>query len=198
MYGCARPLKACHLNMCRPSKRADIGVYNLYITWDRAQAVFFSYPYDISPLTFTSPLPQLRLNNLNFFEPFDKWFWLTIALNILVISLLIHFVFKSRFESIWVMTAILLRQQTSINARYRRLIFAWMMVGVVVSTSYSGVVYSLMSTTLERERIETLVDVIRAQKSKKITPVAIENSPTIAMIKVGARCRYLLQLTIDD
>ena len=85
---------------------------------------------------------------------------------------------------LWFIITLLLRQQTQLDHRYRRFFLTWMLMGVVVSTSYSGVLFSFMRKPRETEKIETLVDVVEAQKFNRILPVAIENSPTIQMIRV--------------
>ena len=69
-------------------QKGDIGFSSLFMSSERAQVISFSYPYKMSPVTFTSPVPTSRSNKVNLLEPFDYWIWISLISSIILIILL--------------------------------------------------------------------------------------------------------------
>ena len=76
------------------------------------------------------------------------------------------------------------------HSSIRKLLIAWLLAGVVLTSSYAGVIYSIMATPVEDGRIRTLEDLSAAQKSGKITIIGLRNGIYLNLIKVKYSLKF--------
>ena len=158
------------------------------MTNDRAEAVKFTYPYLIDLVTFIYPAPTTRINHLNVFKPFDTKIWINILINIIILLIL----FKKRSLIIWIIITLLLRQQYNFGYDQRVWLCGWVLAGVVLTVSYAGVMFSIITTPFEFGRISTLNELDYAQKTGQITVIGVKDGIYYNMIKVTFLNKYFL------
>ena len=157
----------------------------MYLNYERSQAVTYTYPYFIDLVTFICPLPRIKTNDLNLIEPFDFWIWILMALNTLLILVIGTLFFKNESHMFWIIISIFMKQQIHLHSNnIRRILFVWLLAGIVLTTSYAGVIYSILASIVEENRIETLQELNLAQKTGKITVIGLNNGIYFNMIKV--------------
>ena len=134
------------------------------LTENRVKVVDHSYPYLIDSITFTSPLPTLY-GYTNLLEPFDNHIWICIMSSILTIITVKYFIFGrldfSPFRTLFGQP--IAREKTN-SFGDRLLLFNWLIMSVILTSSYAGCVYSLISVP-KKLKIETLNSLIDGQNS---------------------------------
>lgn len=179
-------------------QQADFAISNLFMTTDRKEVVDYTYPYTTAPIVFTSPVPKIRDNRLNFIEPFDYMFWMVLLTLIALNTEIDHLIYKQKLSTIWTIINILMKQPLRLDRSRRLMAISWFLMSVVITGSYGGVVFSLMARSMESERIESLSDLVAAYKMNKISIIATKNNPIIKAIKVKLNSIELDQQAMID
>ena len=162
----------------------DFGIFNIFMTFERAQEVSFSYPYIIDLVTFTTPLPKAQLNYMNLIQPFDAWIWISIVLMIALMFGLSLSLIRNKTNILWITISIVMRQQFHMIPNIRLMVSGWLLASVVLTSSYAGVIYYITATPLEVGRIDSIHELNSAQKLNKIKIIGIKNGLHYRMMKV--------------
>ena len=171
-------------------KVSQFGISNVYMREKKLNGVTFTQPYIIDDVTFTSPLAHFKSNSLSFFEPFDKHIWIFISI-ISIITLVIDSQLKRiKWNLLWKLTSILLKQACKIDNEIRRLIlFCWMTCAILLSSSFCGCIYSQMTRNTQVGRINTLVKLSDSITLGDIILICNEKEPYYKLIKVRKLCK---------
>ena len=162
----------------------DFGIFNIFITYDRAQQMSYSQPYIIDLVTFTSPNPKTQSNAMDLIQPFDVWIWISIVLRIVLMFGLNLFLITNKTNIRWIILSILMKQPFLLVPNIKLLVSGWLLAGVVFTTSYAGVIYYITATPLEMGRIDTINELNWAQKEGKITIIGLKGGLHYQMMKV--------------
>ena len=165
-------------------KQADFAITNLFVTNERTEVVEYTYPYTTAPIVFTSPSPQIRDSRLNLIEPFDFKFWIVLLFIIAVNTGIDFLIYSEKFSTVWTLTCVMMKQPVRLDRDRRFMISSWLLMSIVITGSYAGVIFSLMATSLEGDRIESLSQLVEAHKANKISIIAHTSNPIIKAIKV--------------
>jgi len=174
-------------------KEADFGLSSLSINWERFEAVLFSNPHIITSVTFITRRPKPELNMTLIIEPFDTLVW--VCFFIVLLFILFYSCLSSRYltemkniDLSWTMISLLLRQQISyvlpLVVSLRLVLCCWLLACIVLTSSYSGCLYSLMTYPPRIKTIDTLINLAIAQRNGEIQVIANENSSYGQWLKV--------------
>ena len=147
--------------------------------------VKYSIPYLIDAVTFTSPLPHIKRNDISLTEPFDCGIWLSINF-LIIFTVVMDTNFKCfNWDIMWRLTAILLKQSDIIKSKIRRILLSgWLLAAILLTGFYCGCIYSQMTRHVPVGSISTLGELADAIKSNRINLIAEERDPYYRMIKV--------------
>ena len=96
-------------------QKADIGIGDISLTYERSQAVQYSKIYSITPMTFITPANGLKSSVLLIFEPFSVNLWISILLALISIivyqKFIVYKIIKNSTTDItWSLISALLKQ----------------------------------------------------------------------------------------
>ena len=155
------------------------------MTTERAEAIAYSVPYITAPVTFTSPVPRIQENALNIIEAIDPIIWFLIVISIFLVFTITYLWLEVKGLTIWIIYAIFMRQPVNLTNKLRIIFWFWFFAAIIITTNYSGALDSELTAPLDTDRIESLQELLEAQKSRKITVIVHTGNPILKMIKVS-------------
>jgi hypothetical protein len=141
-----------------------------------------------------TPQPKEIPNITLVIDPFDYFVWISIIIASILISLIKGLIIK-QYVLMMKMFAI---NRAIINSSFKRklsrhlsndsplriMICCWLLSCVVLTSSYSGSLYSLMTFPSYSKTIDTLIQLSIDQKNNEIQAVAVENTVYYEYLKV--------------
>ena len=162
------------------------------MTEERANYIDYSYPHSIDIITFSSPLPEYS-EFTSLLEPFDIWIWILLSLSIIVLSFMLIYINKEEKSGIfWMILSVILKQQ--LNKKFIRkminnfLIICWLLICIVLNSSYGGCIYSLITVPHEYKK-ESVYEISKAMKQGQKRGLAINGSTRYNLFKVQIKIR---------
>ena len=147
----------------------------LLMTPTRNDVVDISFPFDISQLTFTSPMPVKHYFN-TLLQPFDKYIWMSCIAVITLIMCLIYFYNQTtymKYNLLWDTLAIIFRQNISNATRVypnNLILLAWLLSAIILYVCYSGSIFSLITVPIEY-RIKTICQLLGSHNFDELQEV---------------------------
>lgn len=153
----------------------DIGIGKVSMTDNRFEAVDYIYPYNIDSLTFSSPLPTLS-GYSNLLEPFDNSIWICILSSILTIISVKYIIFgRLDGSSVRVLVRQPMKAEKCRGVQNRLLLFNWLIMAVILTSSYAGCIYSMISVP-KKWQIDSSDKLIESLQNGLIEPVMYAQS----------------------
>ncbi|CAG2164651.1 unnamed protein product [Oppiella nova] len=186
--------------------KVDFGLGGISLTDERSDAVYFSQSHIITGVTFLTRKPKPRLILTLIIKPFDDYVWTWIAVSFIAIIGTIY-VFKYididlKFNSsaikwavvsaalrqqcdVWAVVSAALRQQCDVVIPYklRPVLVCWLLACLVLTSSYSGCLFSLMAFPTRYKTINTVEELADAQTHNRIQVMATDSGAYYVMIK---------------
>ncbi|GBM26131.1 Glutamate receptor ionotropic, delta-1 [Araneus ventricosus] len=149
-------------------KETDMALNFLVSSEQRAKAVTFSDPYDISDIRFLVDKPGVVPAKWSIFYPFNIATWICIALILLIGPKFLIFILNLRISYIkllFEMLGNLLQQSSTIklsSPRSNILLFSWSVFAMMVSLFYSSTLLSFITVPLEEPPLENFEELSQA------------------------------------
>ena len=163
------------------------------ITEERSRFVYFTDPHIITSVSFITPPPKNKPKVTLVIEPFDITVWICVLISILLIlffeGLIVNKWVQYRTLHIkWGIISVLLKQTFCCIPpnilQLRILLFFWLLACLVLTSSYSGCLYSLMAIPTKANPINDLNQLAAEQRKGQIQVTAIANSSYFECLKV--------------
>lgn len=157
--------------------QAHFGMCSLSNSYERGKAADFSHYTMIEDMTLFTYAPRPIRHVWIMVTPFTPIGWFLIGLSILGLSVL-HYHYTGGLTSLGRIVfehyAIAIRQTFSLYSRVcgtrtRMLYFVWMVSGLILSTCYTGVFYSLLTVAEYEPTLDTSQQLIKAINTDKVT-----------------------------
>jgi len=145
-------------------------------------------------MTFITPPPKKVPIITLVVEPFDFLVWICFILAFVLMLFNLWFISQYYIELkninlSWAIICALLRQQSCrlVSVGPLRLLFCiWLLACLVLTTGYSGCLYSLMAVPSRVKTIDTFIELAMAQKNGQIQVTAVEKSVHFPSLKVSS------------
>ncbi len=166
----------------------------LSITYDRLQAVDFTNQHIITTITFITSSPKPESNVTLIIKPFEYsvWFYFFISFILMLFNKWLitrYYTQLIKFDISWAIISSTLRQQFSHHlpsvGPLRVLLFGWLLACLVLTSSYSGCLYSLMTVPPKLKTIDSVTELATEQTNGKIQVTATANSTYFESMKVS-------------
>ncbi|KAG8183873.1 hypothetical protein JTE90_005335 [Oedothorax gibbosus] len=153
------------------TQEADLAIGSLSVTYDRLGVVDFSSPYTVQDVTFLIKSPEQFHDANHLFSPFGFWVWMSILIVLAVIPAVFGMLVSERLtygRLFFEMLGSLLKQPVTFSrepARVKPLFCLWSFFTLVITSCYSSILLSFLTTPLLEKSISSLEQLSWAVKN---------------------------------
>jgi hypothetical protein len=147
----------------------------------------------MTSVTFITPPPKAINDIFLVIKPFDFLVWICFIVSfvlIIFVNKLIsnHYMELRKIDTNWAIICASLRQQTSFPLPsvppFIIMMCCWLLACLVLTSGYSGCLYSLMTVPPKMKNIDTITELANAQSNGQIQVIASKGSTYFSALKV--------------